>query len=67
PRKLERRQLLDTYKTFGCEASNPTFRYTLLDGVKDGYLVSPIVADARTDITTELLSEMGYSVLIENE
>lgn len=67
PRKLERRQLLDTYKTFGCEASNPTFRYTLLDGVKDGYLVSPIVVDARTDITTELLSEMGYSVLIENE
>ncbi|GAH86168.1 unnamed protein product, partial [marine sediment metagenome] len=51
PRKLERRQLLDTYKTFGCEASNPTFRYTLLDGVKDDYLVSPIVADARTEIT----------------
>jgi len=67
PRKLERRQLLDTYKTFGCESSNPTFRYTLLDGVKDGYLVNPIVVDARTDITTELLSEMGYSVLIENE
>jgi type I restriction enzyme, R subunit len=67
PRKLERRQLLDTYKTFGCEASNPTFRYTLLDGVKDDYLVNPIVVDARTDITTELLSEMGYSVLIENE
>jgi len=67
PRKLEKRQLLDTYKTFGCEASNPTFRYTLLDGVKDDYLISPIVVDARTDITTELLSEMGYSVLIENE
>jgi type I restriction enzyme R subunit len=67
PRKLERRQLLDTYKTFGCESSNPTFRYTLLDGVKDSYLVNPIVVDARTDITTELLSEMGYSVLIENE
>ncbi|MDP8213320.1 MAG: DEAD/DEAH box helicase family protein [Candidatus Zapsychrus exili] len=67
PRKLERRQLLDTYKTFGCELSNPTFRYTLLDGVKDNFLVNPIVADARTDITTELLSEMGYSVLVRNE
>ncbi len=67
PRKLERRQLLDTYKTFGCEASNPTFRYTLLNGVKDGYLINPIVVDARTEITTELLSEMGYSVLVENE
>ncbi len=67
PRKLERRQLLDTYKTFGCESSNPTYRYTLLEGVRDGYLVNPIVLDARTDITTELLSEMGYSVIIEDE
>ena len=67
PRKLERRQLLDTYKTFGCEVSNPTFRYTLLNGVKEGYLVNPIVVDARTDITTELLSERGYSILLKNE
>lgn len=33
PREWERRQLLDTYKTFGCESGNPTFRYSLLDGV----------------------------------
>lgn len=66
-RKLERRQLLDTYKTFGCEQGDPTFRYSLLDGVRDKYLVNPIVVDARTDITTELLSEQGYSVLIEDE
>jgi type I restriction enzyme R subunit len=45
----------------------PTFRYSLVDGVKDGYLVNPIVADARTDITTELLSEKGYSMRFENE
>jgi len=37
PRELERRLLLDTYRTFGCEGSQPTFRYTLLDGVKEGY------------------------------
>jgi len=67
PRKLERRQLLDTYITFGCESGNPTFRYTLLEGVRDGFLVNPIVIDARTEITTELLSEQGYSVIIENE
>jgi len=67
PRKLERRQLLDTYETFGCKSINPTYRYTLLDGVREGYLVNPIVLDARTDITTELLSEKGYSVLMENE
>jgi len=65
PREWERRQLLDTYKTFGCESGNPTFRYSLLDGVRDGYLVNPIVADARTEITTELLSERGYSLLVD--
>jgi len=67
PRSMERRLLLDTYKTFGCESGNPTFRYSLIEGVKDGYLVNPIVADARTEITTELLSEAGYSVVIETE
>ncbi len=67
PRSWERRQMLDTYRTFGCESGDPTFRYSLLDGVKDGYLVNPIVADARTEITTELLSEKGYSILIPND
>lgn len=67
PREWERRQLLDTYKTFGCESGSPTFRYSLIDGVKDGYLVNPVVIDARTDITTELLSEKGYSVMVETE
>lgn len=67
PRKLERRELLDTYKTFGCENSEPTYRYPLIDGVNEGYLINPVVADGRTDITTELLSEKGYSILVENE
>src|SRR6266702_3578948 len=67
PREWERRQLLDTYKTFGCESGIPTFRYSLIDGVRDGYLVNPIVADARTEISTELLSEKGYSLLVEDE
>ena len=62
PREAERRLLLDTYRTFGCEHSQPTFRYSLLDGVKDGYLVNPTVVDARTEITTELLSEEGFVV-----
>ncbi len=66
-RAWERRQLLDTYKTFGCESGEPTFRYSLLDGVRDDYLVNPIVVDARTDITTELLSEKGYSIMIPGE
>lgn len=67
PRALERRQLLDTYRTFGCEAGEPTFRYSLVDGVRDGYLVNPLVADARTEITTKLLSDQGYAVVFEND
>ena len=62
PREAERRLLLDTYRTFGCEDSQPTFRYSLLDGVKDGYLINPTVVDARTEITTALLSEQGFVV-----
>ena len=67
PRAWERRQLLDTYTTFGCQNGEPTFRYSLLDGVQEGYLINPIVSDARTDITAELLSEKGYAVMVENE
>lgn len=67
PRELERRMLLDTYQTFGCESGEPTFSYSLTDGVRDGFLVNPIVADARTDITTQLLTDKGYSVLAQAE
>ena len=67
PREWERRQLLDTYITFGCQDGEPTFRYSLTDGIKDKFLINQIVSDARTKITTELLSEKGYAVLVENE
>ncbi|ADR19314.1 DEAD/DEAH box helicase family protein [Calditerrivibrio nitroreducens] len=67
PRQLERRLLLDTYKTFGCADGEPTFRYSLIDGVRDGFLVNPIVVDARTEITTQLLADEGYAVTIQDE
>lgn len=67
PREYERRLLLDTYQTFGCEDSQPTFRYSLLDGVRDGYLINPTVVDARTGITTELLSDQGFVVAFIDE
>lgn len=67
PRETERRLLLDTYRTFGCESGQPTFRYSLLDGVRDGFLINPVVVDARTDITTQLLSDKGYAVASSNE
>ena len=67
PREIERRMLRDTYATFGCEGGEPTFRYSLIDGVKDGYLINPKVLDARTEITTQLLSDEGYAVAIPTE
>ena len=70
PRELERRTLLDTYRTFGCENSQPTFRYSLVDGVNDPdgpFLVNPIVVDARTEITTQLLSDEGFVATFKDD
>ncbi|MCV6637694.1 DEAD/DEAH box helicase family protein [Candidatus Albibeggiatoa sp. nov. NOAA] len=67
PREYERRVLLDTYRTFGCDDGQPTFRYSLLDGVEAGYLINPIVVDARTEVTTQLLSEQGFIVEVTDE
>ena len=67
PRAAERRLLLDTYRTFGCDDGQPTFRYSLLDGVKDGFLINPTVVDARTEITTELLSKEGFVVAFTDD
>ena len=62
PKALELRNLRDTYKTFGCEEGKPTYKYDLKAGVSGGYLINPFVVDARTEITTELLSEEGFVV-----
>jgi type I restriction enzyme R subunit len=47
--------------------SQPTYRYSLLDGVKDGFLVNPTVVDARTEVTTKLLSEDGFVVTFTDD
>ena len=62
PREFERRMLLDTYRTFGCADGQPTYRYSLLDGVKEGFLINPTVVDARSEVTTQLLSDQGFVV-----
>jgi len=67
PREWERRVLMDTYKTFGCENGIPTYRYSLLDGVKEKYLINPVVVDARTEITAQMLADTGYVVSVANE
>ena len=64
PREMERRIMLDTYSTFGCDSGQPTFRYTLTDGAKDGILIQPTVVNVRTEVTTKLLSEEGYGVVV---
>jgi type I restriction enzyme R subunit len=66
-RTWEKRVLLDTYKTFGCESSEPTFKFSLPQGVKEGYLINPYVLDIKTEITTELLSKEGYIAVGVNE
>jgi type I restriction enzyme R subunit len=67
PREAERRMMLDTYRTFGCAGGDPTFRYSLIDGVKDGFLINPYVIDARTGVTTQLLSDEGFVVTTTDE
>ena len=67
PWEIERRQLLDTYQTFGCESGQPTFRYSLVDGANDGFLINPKVVDARTDVSTELLSKQGFLVTFSDD
>ena len=61
--ELERRLFNDTYQTFGHKPGYPTFSFQLQDGIKKGVLVGPTVVDARTEITTELLSENGLTIV----
>ena len=58
----EQRMLRDTYEIFGCFEREPTYKYTLEDGVKDGYLIQPKVIKANTDITTKLLTKSGLRI-----
>ena len=66
PRALERRLLLDTYTTFGCGDGTPTFRFSLVAAVRHvpPYLVNPTTYDARTEITTQMLADGGYTVTV---
>ncbi len=67
PREIEKRLLVDTYHIFGCDSGTPTFSYTLNDGVKDGILINPIIVDARSEITTQLLSDNGLTISSDDE
>lgn len=70
PKALEARQLRDTYHYFGCEPGLPTFRYDIIDAVKDPegpFLCLPKIIDVRSDITTKALAEKGWAVVINEQ
>jgi type I restriction enzyme R subunit len=70
PKALEARQLRDTYHYFGCEPGFPTFRYDIIDAVKDPegpFLCLPKIIDLRSDITTQALAETGWAVYVNEQ
>lgn len=70
PKALEARQLRDTYHYFGCEPGSPTYRYDIIDAVKDPegpFLCLPKIFDLRSDITTKALAEKGWAVVVNEQ
>lgn len=67
PRALERRVQRDTYRYFGCDDGVPTYRYTIQDGSKDGYLIEPVYRKAKTSLTYQALSNEGITKLDDVE
>ena len=62
----EARALRDTYYAFGLTPGEPTFEYTIQQGVDDEYLVMPRARDVRTDVTTQLMSDQGFQMTVED-
>jgi type I restriction enzyme R subunit len=70
PKALEARQLRDTYHYFGCAPGMPTYRYDIIDAVKDPegpFLCLPKIFDLRSDITTKALEESGWAVVVNEQ
>jgi type I restriction enzyme R subunit len=70
PKTLEARELRDTYVYFGCKPGYPTFRYDIIDAVKDPegpFLCMPVIHDIRSDITTQALADEGWTVTINEQ
>jgi type I restriction enzyme R subunit len=70
PKSLEARLLRDTYNYFGCKPGFPTYRYDIIDAVKDPegpFLCLPKIFDLRSDITTKALEESGWTVTVNEQ
>ena len=62
----EARSLRDTYFAFGLTPGEPTFEYTMAQAAADGVLVMPHALDVRTDVTTQLMSDEGFHVTVQD-
>ena len=62
----EAKTLRDTYYAFGLTPGEPTFEYTMEQADADRFLVMPHALDVRTDVTTQLMSEEGFQVTVED-
>lgn len=60
----EQRAIRDTYRAFGLNPGQPTYSYTIEQGVADEYLVRPAAVDVRTEVTRQLMSEEGYEITV---
>ena len=58
--------LRDTYYAFGLTPGDPTFEYTMQQAAADGFLVMPHALDVRTDVTTQLMSDEGFQLTLED-
>lgn len=71
PKALEYRMMRDTYRHFGCEAGEPTYRFTIQDATNatapGPYLVAPKIYKLYSLITRESVSDEGWNVEIDGE
>lgn len=71
PKALEYRMMRDTYKHFGCEAGEPTYRFTIQDATNASdpgpYLVPAKIYKLYSLITRDSASEDGWNVEIDGE
>jgi type I site-specific restriction endonuclease len=66
----QEKSLRDTCHYFGCEPGFPTFRYDIIDAVKDPegpFLCLPKILNLRSDITTKALAESGWAVMVNEQ
>ena len=62
----EARALRDTYYAFGLTPGEPTFEYTIQQGVEDNYLVMPHALYVKTGVTAQLMSDEGFQMTVED-